>query len=152
MKDLQKTKFPSGLYLTYYGFLRFLLLPTTVLYVWTETRCGSVRPQEHPVFVLKAQFTLEQRDPLSKNLHPSLNLILIFCRYNFFVGRANEQCGHFAWISREYRVNTAWIPLVLHIQDVWGSNLGTETGYSDRNFVMWFSSVPPGKGRDSTLN
>jgi hypothetical protein len=37
-----------------------------------------------------------------------------------------------------------------HIWEVRGSNLGPETGYNDRNF-SWFSSIPPGTCRDSTL-
>jgi hypothetical protein len=39
----------------------------------------------------------------------------------------------------------------LHIREVPILNLGPETGYSDRGF-SWFSSVLPGKSRDSALN
>jgi hypothetical protein len=39
---------------------------------------------------------------------------------------------------------------LLYIRDVPGSNLGPETGCPDRG-LSWFSSVPPGKCRDSIL-
>jgi hypothetical protein len=42
-----------------------------------------------------------------------------------------------------------WIKLLLHIQEVLGSNLGPETSYLDRFFVV--SSVPPGECWDNPL-
>jgi hypothetical protein len=44
-----------------------------------------------------------------------------------------------------------WLALLLYIQEVLGSNLFSETGYPDWGF-SWFSSVPPDKFRDITLN
>jgi hypothetical protein len=40
---------------------------------------------------------------------------------------------------------------LLPMREVPCSNLGTETGYTDRGF-SWFSSVPSGECRDSILN
>jgi hypothetical protein len=41
------------------------------------------------------------------------------------------------------------LSILLCIRDIPGSNLGPETEYSE--VFSWFSSVPPGKCRDSTL-
>jgi hypothetical protein len=43
------------------------------------------------------------------------------------------------------------LTLLLHIQEVLGSNHGPETDYPDR-FFLWFSSVPPGKCQDNVFN
>jgi hypothetical protein len=48
-------------------------------------------------------------------------------------------------------VMVEWLALLLRIREVPGSNLGPETDYPDWGF-SWFSSVFPGKCRDSTLN
>jgi hypothetical protein len=50
----------------------------------------------------------------------------------------NESCGKV-------------VPLLLRVQVVLGSNLGQETSYPDSGF-SWFSSVPPNKCQDNTLN
>jgi hypothetical protein len=42
-----------------------------------------------------------------------------------------------------------WLTLLLHIREILGSNLGLESGYSDRFFVV--SSVPPGECQGSSL-
>jgi hypothetical protein len=47
-------------------------------------------------------------------------------------------------------VAAEWITLLLCIRDVLGSNLDPETGYHDWG-ISCFSSVSPGKCRDSTL-
>jgi hypothetical protein len=44
-----------------------------------------------------------------------------------------------------------WLTLLLCIRDISGSNLGVETGYLDLRFSL-FSSVTPGKYRDSVIN
>jgi hypothetical protein len=44
-----------------------------------------------------------------------------------------------------------WLALVLCIFEIPGSNLGPDISYPDRG-VSCFSSVPPSKFRDSTLN
>jgi hypothetical protein len=46
-------------------------------------------------------------------------------------------------------VAAEWLAFLLHIRDNLGSNLGPETGYSDRGF-SWFFSIPPDKFRDSS--
>jgi hypothetical protein len=43
-----------------------------------------------------------------------------------------------------------WLTFLLHFREVPGSNLGLETSYSDWCF-SWFSSVPQGEVRVSTL-
>jgi hypothetical protein len=43
-----------------------------------------------------------------------------------------------------------WLTLLVHIQEVTGSNLSPGTGYLA--WRSWFSSVIPGKFRESTLN
>jgi hypothetical protein len=40
--------------------------------------------------------------------------------------------------------------LTLRIREAPGSSLGSESGYPDGGF-SWFSSVPPGEFKDSTL-
>jgi hypothetical protein len=43
-----------------------------------------------------------------------------------------------------------WLTPLLSMREVPGSNRDPETGHPDRG-ISWFSSVPPGKCRDSTL-
>jgi hypothetical protein len=52
-------------------------------------------------------------------------------------------------MQTEHRVK--WLTRQLRIQDVPGSNLGLETGYTNWGFP-WYSSVPTREFRDSTLD
>jgi hypothetical protein len=52
--------------------------------------------------------------------------------------------------SHPLNIMVEWLTLLLHLQEVPGSNLGLETSYPDWGF-SWISSVPPGKCQDSTL-
>jgi hypothetical protein len=51
----------------------------------------------------------------------------------------------------ERRGRAECFALLLHIREFAGPNLGPKTGYPLKVF-SWFSSVPPSKCRDSTLN
>jgi hypothetical protein len=52
--------------------------------------------------------------------------------------------------SGKRNVKAEWLTILLRIWEVSGSNFGSETDYSYREF-SWFSSVNPGKFRDCTF-
>jgi hypothetical protein len=58
------------------------------------------------------------------------------------------------WLLKEEsasNVAVEWLAFLLHIRDISGWNLGPETDNPDWR-SSWFSSIPPGKCWDSTLN
>jgi hypothetical protein len=50
---------------------------------------------------------------------------------------------------KNWNVVAEWLTLLLRFREVPGPNLGPETGYTDRIFVVF--SLPPDKYRDSAL-
>jgi hypothetical protein len=70
---------------------------------------------------------------------------------SFPSGFPNNICSFFIFISLPWpNVVVNWLTLLLPIQKLQGSNLGPETSYPDWGF-SWYSSVPSGEFRDSTL-
>jgi hypothetical protein len=62
----------------------------------------------------------------------------------------------FMWYWIQYvfhpsNVVIEWLTLLLSIREIPGSNIGQDTGYLDQG-LLWFSSVPPVKRQDRTLN
>jgi hypothetical protein len=111
---------------------------------------GIIHFSSRPVLNIKYKLFIES----------SLSCLILMRRWITFCGCSkimpySTELEHFQAITVPFHILPSnfvveWLTLLLRIREVPGSNLGSETGYTDWGF-SWFSSVLPSECRDSAL-